>query len=208
VSAAEKRRPAWLADAFAVSLFVAIVTGVISALYHRPGGPSRWGIGFWFGLNPDRVALTLHLVNLLTWLHRGAVAATVVFGFASRGHVLRFEKKRLRQLFVALTLLIVVATGLLVPWRDSLPWSDPNPHAPVTELSGLEGPFLELTAVRLHYPTTAEISRDRVSFVLGLVHFILPVGLGIALIILRRRQRFPVAAPALEPNRDTHQPAE
>jgi hypothetical protein len=137
-----------------------------------------------------------------------AIALTVVFGFASRGHVVRFEKKRRRQLFVAGTLLVVLATGILVPWRDSLPWSDPNPHAPVTELSGREGPFLELTGLRLHYLTTAEISRDRVSFVLGFVHFILPIGLGVSLLVMRRRQRIVRQAPSLEPNRDAQQSAE
>lgn len=203
-----KRKPEWLTEAFAVALLVAIATGILSALYHRPGGPSRWGIGFWFGLNPDRVGLTLRLVNLLTWLHRVAIALTLAFGFASRGHVVRFERRRLRQLFVAGSLLVVLATGLLVPWRDSRPWSDPNPHAPVTELSGREGPFLELTGLRLHYPNSAEILRDRVCFALGVVHFILPIGLGVAIMVMRRRRRVVHEAPSLEPNRDAQQPGQ
>lgn len=202
------RRPEWLTRAFAIALIVTILTGLASSLYHRPGGTSRWGIAFWFGLNPDRAGITVSVVHLLTWVHRLAIAFTVLFGFASRGHVLRFERRRSRQLFVAGSLLVSVATGALVTWHDARPWSDPNPHAPVTELSGHEGPFLELTGVRLRYPSTAMISRDRFEFVFGLLHFVVPLGLGLALIFMRRRKGDVDGAPSFQANGDAQQASE
>jgi hypothetical protein len=208
VTPSRPRKPEWLAQAFAIALLATIITGIVSGLYHRPGGAARWGIGFWFGMNPDRAGLSVSLVQLLTWIHRLAIALTVLFGFASRGHVLRFEKHRLRQLFVAGSLLVTVATGVFVNWRDARPWSDPNPHAPVTELSGHEGPFLELTGVRLRYPSTAKFSRDRFEFVFGLLHFVVPLGLGLALIFMRRRTRRIDRAASLEANRDAQQASE
>jgi len=208
VTPSRSRKPEWLARAFAIALLVTIITGLASGLYHRPGGASRWGVGFWFGMNPDRAGITVSLVHLLTWIHRLAIALTVLFGFASRGHVLRFEKQRWRQLFVAGSLLVAVATGLLVTWHDARPWSDPNPHAPVTELSGHEGPFLELTGVRLRYPSTAKISRDRFEFVFGVLHFIVPLGLGLALVFMRRRTRSVDRSASFQANRDAQQTGE
>jgi hypothetical protein len=175
-------------------LFAVGLTGGALALYHRPSGR-----GFWAGTHPSRLALHVQAERFLVWGHR--VAALVLL-LAAAAWVYRRGRQRgwsrtigpIGWFAVALS---ATLTAFFVPWEQFLPWSDVVTVAQLepTSLGESEGPFVELIALRAHYPDSASdlawpvALRSRRGLVLAWVHVLVgPLG-ALAALFVRRMNR-------------------
>lgn len=201
-------------------------SGLWLALYQRPGGLAEPGgllhVPFWAGTHPGRAGLHLGLVRLLGWLHLAAGLALGV-GLVRAWLVARRAGRGRAWLLGVLLWLGTLATGAAVPWQDGWPWSEAalRRAAPSTTLSGREGPFPELTGIRVYYPDGVQPARDRRALILAALHLGGPPCAGVVVLVgrrwlrrtgrgqvLGRRADRDVRGLALEAERDREQPGQ